>query len=103
MKLDPLAMTERSAQPGRQARQAHRVSPGRPEKRGLQVLPVSRAHKGNQDPPGRRGLREKRAPREPKETLVKPALPDRKVQQGLRDLWDKPVPQEQKGPQDHPD
>lgn len=100
MKLDPLAMTERSAQPGRQDRQGRRVSPGRPEKRGLQVLPVSRAYKGNRDPPGRRDLREKRAPREPKETLVKPALQDRKGPQGLRDQL---ALQEQKVPQDHPD
>ena len=100
MKLDPLAMTERSAQPGRQDRQGRRVSPGGTGKRCLQALPVSRAYKVNQDPPGRRDLREKRAQREPKETLVKPALQDRKGPQGLRDQL---ALQEQKVPQDHPD
>ena len=79
------------------------VKPGRLEKRGLQVLPVSRGPRGNLAQQGQWGLRAQQGPRETKETLVQPARQGRKVQQDLRDLWDKPVPQEQKGPQDHPD
>lgn len=100
MKLDRPAMTGLLVKPDRQAQRAPEASPGRLEKLDLQALPVSRGPGGNLAPQGQWGLRAQRGPRGTKETPVKPALPDRKVQQGLRV---QPVLQEQKGPQDHPD